>query len=125
MEKFFELVRRGGWINRERGLLRHEHDTQAVLLSQLAVVQKNGAGEDAEKRRLAGAIAADEPDALALFQRERRAVEERQVAVGELGVGEGEERHLNRDQTPASLPMRDTIITHEERDGSRPSDLSW
>ena len=60
---------------------------------QLAVVERDRAGEDAEQRRLAGAVAADEADALAVLQRERGAVEERQVAVGELGVGEGEEGH--------------------------------
>ena len=49
--------------------------------------------EDAEERGLAGAVPADEADALAGLHRERGAVEERQVAVVQLGVGEGEEGH--------------------------------
>src|SRR5260221_7607219 len=89
VEKLFQLVR-GGWrIDRKRRFLRHEDDAQPVLLPQLAVIERDLAGERSEERRLAGAIPADQADALALFERERRAVEQRQVAIGELGVGEG------------------------------------
>jgi ATPase subunit of ABC transporter with duplicated ATPase domains len=98
VEKLFQLVHWNSGTEPEFqfGLLRHEHDAQALARLQLAVVERHRAGEHAEERALAGAIAADEADFLALFQREARAVEERQVPVGELGVGEGEERHKNK-----------------------------
>ena len=74
---------------------------QAVLPAQLAVVERHGAGNDAEEGGLAGAVAADEPDALVLLHGERRPVEQRRHAVGELGVGEREKRHMFRYEATA------------------------
>ena len=94
MQERFELVlgtsarARAGSLQRRSGrqhrLLRHQRDAQACLRSQLAVVERHVARDDAEQRGLAGAVAADQADALARFHRERGAVEQRQVAVGEL-----------------------------------------
>ena len=49
----------------------------------------------AEERGRAGAVAADEAAALAGLHRARGAVEEREVAVVQHGVGAGEEGHLD------------------------------
>src|SRR5438270_89922 len=48
VEKLFELMCRHRWEGRKGGLLRHEHDAQAVALLQLAVVERDAAGEDAQ-----------------------------------------------------------------------------
>ena len=85
------------------GFLRYEDDAKAVLLTEFAIVEGEGAGEDAEEGGLAGAVSSYEADALALLQRERGAVEEGQVAVGELGVLDGEEGQiLILDQVPTA-----------------------
>jgi hypothetical protein len=73
----------GSRSSRGGGLLLHQRDRQAVAPAQLAVVQRRVAGDDREERGLAGAVAADEAEALAALQGERRAVEERQLAVRE------------------------------------------
>ncbi len=96
MQKLVELVRLDAGGLRHAGLLLDPHDLQAVGLLQLAVVERDRAGEDAEQRGLARAVSSDQADALAGLHRERGAVEERQVAVVQLGVGEGEERHAAR-----------------------------
>src|SRR6185436_11292876 len=86
MEKLLQLVRRRRRVLREGGLLRHEDHLQAVLLLQLAVVERARTREHAEERGLPRAVTSDESNALALLERERRAVEKRKIAVGELGV---------------------------------------
>jgi hypothetical protein len=48
-----------------------------------------------EQRRLPGAVAPDEPDALAPFQAEVGIVEQRQVAIGELAPQQCQQRHVN------------------------------
>jgi hypothetical protein len=77
----------------EQRLLRHVADPQALRLLQEAVVELLQAGDDLEQRRLAGAVAADQADALARLERQRRAVEQGDVAEGEVGVGEGKDGH--------------------------------
>src|SRR6266850_1373289 len=77
----------------KRGLLLDQCDAQAFALLELAVVERDPPGDDAEERGLAGAVAADQADALAWFEHQRGAIEERQLAVGEGGIGEGKERH--------------------------------
>ena len=52
--------------------------------------------DDLQQRRLAGAVAADEADALAFGDDEVGAVEQRMEAEGELGVLQGHERHGRR-----------------------------
>jgi hypothetical protein len=53
-----------------------ERDPRALLQRQLAAVPLGLAGEDAEQRRLAGAVRAREGDALAALDAEGDAVEE-------------------------------------------------
>src|SRR5690606_446475 len=78
---------------RQLRLLLDERDAQALLLLQLAVVERSLPRNHAKERGFPGAIAADEADALARLEREAGAVEERQVAVGELGVVKRKQRH--------------------------------
>src|ERR1044072_3972019 len=82
------LTQRGRW--RQRGLLLDKCDAQGVAESQLAVVQMRTSGDDLQQRRLAGAVAPDETDALAVENRRPRGVEQRGVAVREMSVEEGE-----------------------------------
>ena len=69
---------------REQRLLRHVADAQALRLLQQAVVELLEPGDDLEQRRLAGAVAADQADPLARFERQRGAVEQGDVAVREM-----------------------------------------
>jgi isoquinoline 1-oxidoreductase subunit alpha len=82
----------GGFFRQQR-FLRHERRVQALLALDFAVVRQFQAGEDAQQRGLAGAVAADEADALAGFEREIRVVQERDVSERKLGVREGDEGH--------------------------------
>ena len=77
----------------ELGLLRHVADAQALGLLQQAVVELLEPGDHLQQRRLAGAVAADQADPLARLERQRGAVEQGDVAVGEVRVGEGEDGH--------------------------------
>ena len=78
------------------GLLRHIGDAQALLELQRAVVGLLQPAQDLEERRLAGAIAADQADALRFDEREVRMVEQRDVAERELRVEECDECHVAR-----------------------------
>ena len=60
---------------------------------QLAVVELQRARDHPQQRGLAGAVAADEADALAGLQREPCTVEQRLVAVGEMGIEKCDEGH--------------------------------
>ena len=71
----------------ELGLLRHVADAQPLGLLQQAVVELLEAGDHLQQRRLAGAVSADQADALACLERERGAVEQGDVTVGEVGIG--------------------------------------
>ena len=77
----------------EGRLLRHVGDAQALLELEDAVVGLFQPGQDLEQRGLAGAVAADQADALARFHGERRSVEQGDVAEGQVCVGEGDECH--------------------------------
>ena len=55
---------------------------------QLALVERGGAGDDGEQRGLAGAVPADEADALARLHRERSAVEQRKFTERQFGVSD-------------------------------------
>ena len=85
------LAQRRG--RRQLRLLLDQHDAQAVLARDLAVVERDPARDDLQQRRLAGAVAADQADALAVVDREVGAVEQRVQAVGELGVAQGDQGH--------------------------------
>jgi len=94
--------RRGRQKNR---LLLDHRDAQAVADAQLAVVQRHAAGDGAEQRGLSGAVPADEADALARLHRERGAVEQRQLAVGELGVLESQDRQVTSSSSTSNTSV--------------------
>ncbi len=77
----------------QRRLLRHVRAAQALRALQLARIQPLAAGQHLQQRRLAAAVAADQPAALLRLQHQRRVVQQRRVAVGEVGVGQGQQRH--------------------------------
>ena len=72
---------------REVGLLRHIEAAHVLLRLQQAVVQLFQAGQHLEQRRLAGTVAADQRDPFTRLQRKARAIEQRDVAEGQMGVG--------------------------------------
>jgi hypothetical protein len=77
----------------KRRLLLDSDDPRAVAAAQLAVVELRGTRNDSEQRGLAGPVAPDQADALAVRDDEAGAVEQRVEAEGELGAGERDERH--------------------------------
>jgi len=79
------------------------------LQAKLAVVERRGAGDHGKERTLARAVAADEADALARLHGERRAVEERQLAVGEVGVEKRDERHGGASLPAGGVPGRASL----------------
>ncbi len=85
------LAQRGR--GRQLGLLLDQNDGEPVAPLELPVVELRLTGDDLEQRRLAGAVAADEADALALVHDETGAVEQRMEAERELGVLQGQQRH--------------------------------
>ena len=97
--------RRGG---RQLGFLLDEHDREAVARLELAVVELSEPRDYAQERGFPAAVPADQADAIALEDGERRPVEEREIAVRELRGGEGGERQsvtrlrAARPRTPAS-----------------------
>src|SRR6185295_8839932 len=80
----------------ELRLLRDVADAHALHRLQHAVVEVLDSGDDLQQRRLAGAVAADQADALAGVERERSAVEQRDVAEREMRVDEREDGHRSR-----------------------------
>ena len=74
-------------------VLRQVADARAAGAGQLALVGLALAGEDAQERRLAGAVGADEPDALARLDGEADLVEDELAAEGEGELVRGDERH--------------------------------
>ena len=77
----------------EHRFLRHVADAHALRHLQQAVVELFEAGDDLQHRRLAGAVAADQPEAFAGFKREGSTIEQGHMAIGEVGVGEGKDSH--------------------------------
>ena len=65
-------------------------------------------GDHAQQRGLPAAVAADQADAVALEDGERRAVEQRQLAVRELRGGEGEQRQRFK-PTPSSSTSKTSV----------------
>ena len=82
-----------GGLDVEHRLLRHQRQAQALLELQRAVVGAFQPGDDLEQRGLAGAVAADQADSFTGFERERGVVEQGDMAVGEVGVGKGQQGH--------------------------------
>ena len=74
----------------KRRLLRHIANAQALRQLQQAVVELFLAGDDLEHRGLAGAIAANQAQALTGVYGETGRVKQSHVAVSQVGVGERE-----------------------------------
>ena len=72
----------------ERGLLRDEGDAGVRRGPAFTVVQVGLPGENPEQRRLAGAVAADQPDALTRIELQLRLVEQLMMAEREARAGE-------------------------------------
>jgi isoquinoline 1-oxidoreductase subunit alpha len=64
-----------------------------LLALHFAVVGLFQCGEDAQQRGLAGAVAADQADALTGFEREVGVVQQCHMAVGKLGIRKGDQGH--------------------------------
>ena len=79
----------------ENRFLRHVADAQALRLLQQSVVELFEARNHLQQRRLAGAVAADQANALARLERERRAVEQGDVAIRKMRPRERKNRHDN------------------------------
>ena len=80
----------------EGGLLRDARELQPGRGEEIALVGPGLAAHDAKQARLAGAVAADEPDALARLDHQVGMVEERDVPVGEGDGRKLEEGHCTR-----------------------------
>ena len=74
---------------RKLGFLFDENRGKMLVLDD-AVVERLLAGDHAQQRRLAGAVAPDEADPLALADREARTVEQRVQPERKLGVAKGQ-----------------------------------
>ena len=73
--------------------LGHAGDARLAGQVQVALVGFDLAHQRGEQGGFAGAVAADQRDALARLEREGRAVEQRHMAVGQMGPGEAQQRH--------------------------------
>ena len=80
----------------KRGLLGDEGEPRARREADQAVVGARRALDDLQQARLAGAVAADEADALARLDHQVGVVEQRHVPVGERDGGELEEGQFSR-----------------------------
>ena len=78
---------------RQLGLLLDERNAEPVAAPDLAAVEALLARDDLQQARLAGAVAADQADALAGTHREPRAVEQRVQSIGEFGVEQRQQWH--------------------------------
>ncbi len=78
---------------RQLGFLRDRAMRRPAGCLQVAIVQRDAAGDDVEQRRLAGAVAADQADALAGLEAEFGAIEQRLGAEGEFGAQQREQGH--------------------------------
>ena len=81
---------------RERHVLLEARDDHPGLAPDGAGIRRDGAGDDLEQRRLAGAVAADDRDPLPGVDLEGDAIEERQVTEGDGDGIQGEEGHRRR-----------------------------
>ena len=77
----------------ERGLLRQIRDARAAPRGHGAGVGRLGAGEDLRERALAGAIAPDHADALAVLQGDRHALQQLAITERLADIEGGEDGH--------------------------------
>jgi hypothetical protein len=82
-----------GCRRRQLRLLLHEGHPQTVTALQSAIVERCETGYHAQQRGLAGAITPDQAQPLAAAYRELYAIQQRAVAVGEVGIQDGDEGH--------------------------------
>ena len=82
-----------GAIGRQRHILNEPRHARARLPPHGAPIGREIAGDDLHQRRLAGAITADDRDALPRFDLKPHVVKQRNVAVSVRDVFEGDERH--------------------------------
>ncbi len=87
----------------ELRLLSDARELQSRLQAHLAVIGARHALDQLQQRGFAGAVAADEADALARFDDEIGVIEERHMAVGERDFGKLDEGH-DFALRPSSLP---------------------
>ena len=78
---------------RQHRLLLDARDGQARPALHFAGIERNLSEQRAQQRRLAGAVAADEPDAIAGLDGDRSAIEQRMQAEREFRVLEGDQCH--------------------------------
>ncbi len=76
-------------------LLQHRH-AHALRAHDLARVRGQLAGEQAQQRGLARAVASEQAEALARLDLQRGAVEQRRAGEGDRDVDESEQRHAGR-----------------------------
>ena len=69
----------------QQRFLFNRHHAQSVLAADFAVVERATAGDDAEQRGFAGAVAADEADAFAVMDGQVGTVEQRMQAESKFG----------------------------------------
>ena len=74
-------------------LLRDGRDAGAGGEADVAAVQRHLAGDRAQQRGLAGAVAADQADAAARVDREVGAVQDGAATQADGGAGDDEKRH--------------------------------
>ena len=77
----------------ERGFLHDAGDAGAGGDPGVAAVQVRLSGQDAKQRRLAGAVAPDEPDAFARVDLELGILQQRMVAERQAGARQRDQRH--------------------------------
>ena len=80
----------------DRDVLRQPADPHAVRARHLAVVDLLLAGDDLEQRRLARAVRADQADAVAVAEAQRRGVEDHSIAEEQRDVVEDDQAHARR-----------------------------
>ena len=93
----------------ELGDLRQQAEARAGVQRDLAGVGFVQPGEDAQQRRLAGPVGADEPDPLAGVDLELDALEQRRRAVPAGHVRAGQEEHagtVKKNLSPRPPPLR-------------------
>ena len=109
------------------GLLRDPRDANLGCLPKLTIVQLRPSGKHAQHRRLAAAVAPDQPDAFARVESEGGVVQKLMVTEGEARVVQGDEGHRGKVRKWAAKYNRasgrslagDSVVT--ARSVSRPS----
>jgi hypothetical protein len=82
-----------GTASLERLILFEQEGAGARVQADVAGVRGVLAGQDAHERRLAGAVRADEPDALAVVKLEGQVVEQRPAVEGPRQVRTAQQKH--------------------------------